>query len=385
MGTTTVFHKTAIVIFFLLNCLSAIAQQTVVDSILSDGIYRNYRLYIPKSYTSTGKYPLVFNLHGYTSTAQQQQSYSNFDAIADTAGFLVLYAQGTISNGNTYWNAGMSNAGAKDVAFISNLIDHVNAHYSIDLDRVYSCGMSMGGFMSHTLACSLSNRIAAIASVTGSIFVSQYNDCDPQRAVPVMQISGTADNIVPYAGNTTAPAMMPIDSVVNYWVKHDQCNPTPVFTKVPDINVTDGCTAEHYLYSGGTDGSTCEFYKIIGGGHAWPGVWPLIPLQTSNQDFNASIKIWLFFKKYKLPHPSSVDDELITEDRVNISPNPTSDIIRINTNAAIDRIKLFDATGRLVLDTPYKNQVSIAFLPQGIYSLILTNTKSRIVKKVVRF
>ena len=74
MGTTTVFHKTAIVIFFLLNCLSAIAQQTVVDSILSDGIYRNYRLYIPKSYTTNSRYPLVFNLHGYTSTASNNNN-----------------------------------------------------------------------------------------------------------------------------------------------------------------------------------------------------------------------------------------------------------------------------------------------------------------------
>jgi polyhydroxybutyrate depolymerase len=63
--------------------------------------------------------------------------------------------------------------------------------------------MSNGGYMSHTLACELSNRITAIASVTGSIFNTQYgSNCHPMRPVPVMQIHGTNDPTVPYIGSS---------------------------------------------------------------------------------------------------------------------------------------------------------------------------------------
>jgi polyhydroxybutyrate depolymerase len=162
--------------FFICISFAFIAQsQTlVVDSIFTGGIYRNYRLYIPAIYTGASARPLIINMHGYTSNAIQQQLYSNFGPIADTANFLMVYPNGTSSGGSQFWNAGISPLGVNDISFLSNLIDSLKAQYNIDLNRVYSTGMSNGGFMSHTLACELSNRITAIASVTGSIFVSQY-------------------------------------------------------------------------------------------------------------------------------------------------------------------------------------------------------------------
>ena len=166
--------KLKLLIVFALFGYVLSAQVTVVDSIFSGGMYRNYRIYIPSIYTGTAARPLIINMHGYTSNALQQQFYSNFEPIADTANFLMVYPNGTFTGTVQFWNAGISSAGVNDISFLSNLIDSLKAQYNIDLNRVYSTGMSNGGFMSHTLACELSNRITAIASVTGSIFITQY-------------------------------------------------------------------------------------------------------------------------------------------------------------------------------------------------------------------
>ena len=48
------------------------------------------------------------------------------------------------------------------------------------------------------------------------------------------------------------------------------------------------------FYNGGDNGTTVEHYKIIGGGHSWPG------LGSGNMDIHASKEIWKFFNKYDL-------------------------------------------------------------------------------------
>src|SRR6185369_11168284 len=101
--------------FFISLGLSA--GVTVYDSIQSGGLYRKYRLYIPSIYNGSTAVPLVLNLHGYTSNSSQQQSYSNFMPIADTANFLMVHPDGTFSGGNQFWNAAFGPA-PDDVMFL---------------------------------------------------------------------------------------------------------------------------------------------------------------------------------------------------------------------------------------------------------------------------
>ncbi len=353
------------------------AQTTVVDSIFTGGMYRSYRLYIPAVFTGLTPRPLILDFHGYTSNATYEQMYSNFAPVADTANFLVVYPQGTFLNGQTYWNAGISNTDVNDVQFILDLIGVLENNYAIDHNKVYSCGLSNGGFMSHTLGCELNNKIAAIASVAGSMFYSQYNNCWTNRAVPVMQIGGTADAIVPYNGTAT---MLPIDSVIKYWAFKDNCNPTPQIDTVPDINTTDGCTAVHYTFSTGTAGSTCELYKVLGGGHTWPGS-PYV-LGVTNQDFNASLQMWMFFRKYKLNQFVGID-ELGNADDINLYPNPSTNLVNID-GEQIKTISIMDLNGRLLIETK-ETQIDISSLAKGIYSVIIVSGNNRSVKKLVKF
>ena len=372
--------KKLLLSFILISTLYTLkAQTTYVDSIYVGGQYRSFRLYVPAIYNGTTARPLILNLHGYTSNAQQQQQlYSNFMPIADTANFLMVFPNGTYSSGQRFWNAGLSSVLVNDIAFLSALIDSLDLTYNINLNRVYSAGMSNGGYMSHTLACELSNRITAIASVTGSIFSTQYgSNCHPTRPVPVMQIHGTTDPTVPYLGSSTS---MPIDSVVNYWVKKNSCSPRPTFSNVPNISTTDGCAAEHYKYSGGLSGSSVEFYKIINGGHTWPG-FPFGGTGT-NLDINASKEIWRFFNKYSLSMLTSIDENKALSNSLNLYPNPATAVLHFNLdNDAEVNIVISDVLGKIVLAATISTRsISVENLKPGIY-FVTFKTQSGAVAK----
>jgi polyhydroxybutyrate depolymerase len=370
------------ILLFFLSSLS-FAQQTINDSIFHNGIYRTYILYIPAAYNATNATPLVINFHGYTSNANAQMYYGDFRAIADTANFILVHPMGTLDGNNQpYWNADWGGT-VDDIGFTAALIDSLSAQYNINQNRVYSTGMSNGGFMSYTLACSLSSRVAAIASVTGSMNANQSLNCSPQHPTPVMEIHGTADATVPYNGST---GIASITNVLNYWVNFNQCNATAVFSNMPNINTSDGCTAEHYVYQSGNNGIEIEHYKIIDGGHTWPGA--PVNIGVTNHDFNASEKIWQFFAQYDLNgkiNPTYIN-QIGSNTTVEIFPNPTENFLTIKTMKNLTKATLvYDLTGKLV-KTIEINQFSFSLneLDKGIYFIQLNIEEEIITKKFIK-
>lgn len=191
----------ALIFFLLLTAENAITQNTILGSFMHGGLQRAYRVYVPPAYNPTLSAPLIINLHGYGSNNIEQELYTNFKPIADTAGFIIVHPNGTPDFSNTlHWNT-FGTSTVDDVGFLSALIDTLSTQLNINQSRVYATGMSNGGFMSFQLACQLGNRIAAIASVTGTMTVTNLGTCQPARPLPVMQIHGTADATVPYLGN----------------------------------------------------------------------------------------------------------------------------------------------------------------------------------------
>jgi polyhydroxybutyrate depolymerase len=276
-------------------------------------------LYVPASYSPGNDLPLVLNFHGYTSNAWQQAFYSNFNTVADAEGFIIVYPDGTLDNqGTTHWNVGWGGSTVDDIGFTSALIDSISAEYSINQDRVYSTGMSNGGFMSYQLACELSDRIAAIASVTGSMNLGWFNSCNPNHPMPVMEIHGTLDPTVSYNASSFTES---IPDILDFWANFNNCNSTPIISNVPDIITTDGCTAEHQIWENGDNGATVEHYKIIDGEHTWPGA--LAIAGVTNQDINASEKIWEFFNKY------DINGLINSTNTSNISTEKSPELIKI--------------------------------------------------------
>lgn len=362
--------------------LHSYSQTTISGSFMYQSIQRTYRVYIPASYNASVAVPLVLNLHGYGSNNNQQEAYGDFRPIADTAGFIIVHPNGTVdASGNRYWNSFSASGGVDDAGFLSMLLDTVSAIYNIDQNRIYSTGLSNGGFMSYDLTYLLSHRIAAIASVAGTMVYSHLNACNPLHPTPVMHIHGTADGTVPYAGDAY---FVPVDTLVKFWVDFNHCNPTPSVTNVPNTNTSDGCTAVHYVYSGGDSGTTVEFFKIIGGGHSWPGA--LININITNMDFSASKEIWRFFSQYRLNNLSNAIQTYGFEIGIPVYPNPSNG----NFN-----LKFIDESTRIVTITDCLGQVVSEFncsgtayefyleLP-GIYFVTVSDGERVSTQKIIR-
>ena len=371
-------HPLPLLLLLLLALPAALrAQTTVIRTMLAGGLTREYRLYVPAIYTrTTGNVPLLLNLHGYGSNNVQQEGYGDFRPLADTANFLVVHPNGVFdANNKRNWNTfGPRGTGVDDVAFISALIDTLAAHYRIDLNRVYSTGMSNGGFMSYELACQLGNRIAAIASVTGSMTASRLAGCTSGRPVPVMEIHGTADGTVPYNGGTGLQ-FVAIPTLLNSWAQRNGCNLMSVTTPVPDINTADGCTADRIVWSGGRNGSVVEHYRINGGAHTWPGS-PYV-IDVTNQDISASREAWRFMRRYRLnqllPTRGATTPAV---PRLLLLPNPATDLLQLDAGQRLApaNLSVRDALGRTLPAAAQPTadgrlELRTAAWPAGLYVL----------------
>lgn len=254
----------------------------------SGGLQRMYRLHIPRGYEPTRAYPLLLSLHGMGSSAQQQERRTGFSNLADRAGFIVVYPQGTLGpNGRLGWSSGgPGHPTLDDTRFIAGILDAVQTRLCVDPYRIYASGFSNGGGMTWVLSCEMAGRIAAFASVSGSYYPTNP-PCAPGRAVPFMEIHGTGDHVVPYAGRDSTD-LMSVSDWLAAWAKRDDCAAEPSVRALSR-------RATLMRWSGCKDNVALVHIRIAGGGHTWPsGLTSAIP-------GGASATIWSFLSAYTLP------------------------------------------------------------------------------------
>lgn len=341
------------------------SQQTIKTSLVHNQLTRTYSYYLPANQVPGKKLPLVFNLHGYGSNGDQQEFYGDFRKIADTAGFIVVHPDGTVypQSGLRFWNVGLvGQSPVDDIGFIHAIIDTLSEKYTIDPERIYSCGMSNGGFMSYHLACN-SHRFAAIASVTGSMTAVTEITCNNASPMPILEIHGTADAVVNYNGSA---GILSIPEVLNFWVRKNGLDSSQLsIILVPDLNPSDGATAEHHWYQGSHD---VEHYKVINGGHTWPGS-PFV-IGTTCQDFNASDVIWNFFNKYKRTTVSTAEPKRLD---FAIRSNPVRDYLHIsirNDKHTTLSFQILNVQGRVIMEGKYQqgqHGIPVQNLDPGLY------------------
>ncbi len=349
-----------------LHSFEIFSQQNINSGFFYSGNNRTYILHVPANYSGMEKVPLVLNLHGYGSSANQQQFYSMMDIISDTAGFLVVYPDAV----NSVWDTVFSNSTINDVGFLSVLIDTISKNYNIDSSRVYSTGLSMGGFMTYRLGCELSNRIAAIASVAGPVITPFFNEYNLTQPIPVLHIHGTADSTIFYNGGGIWPS---VETLINYFVNKNNC-PLPDSTIIPNINNSDSSSAIKYHYGFCDDSSEVIFYKILNGGHTWPGGLINIPsLGNTNRDFNASLEIWDFFKRHRLQVPATGNKNVgFNEKGFQVYPNPNNGVFKLNVSDKFlgNHLTFYNLFGTAVFEGVIKYpeiDIDISGQPEGIY------------------
>ncbi len=219
--------------------------------------------------------PLVLALHGRLGTPEGMAKLSGLGAYAERGGLVVAFPEGLERS----WAdaRGVTPAAARgvdDVAFVSALIDSLGASHGIDPSRVFVVGMSNGGFMALTLACRLGERLAGVASVTGSVSQALADDCAWPRALPVALFLGEADPLVPYDGGVVAGSaakVLSAEASALFLAQKNGCVGGGVVEQWPDADPADGTRVSVTRWEGCR--APVRLYSVQGGGHTWPGGW----------------------------------------------------------------------------------------------------------------
>lgn len=354
-------------VVFLWVVLHGIQAQR--DSIAVKGLWRTFLVHLPKNYNTNQSFPLVVNMHGLNSNAEQQQYYSQFDKVADTSDFIVVYPNAI--------NGSWASFGNDDVDFISILIDAIKSKYKVN-DCLFFTGMSQGGFLSYKLACLVPQKVTAIAVVSGNMSTNLQNSCSLNYDLPIMHFHGTKDELVPYNGSL---GISTVDKTIDWWVEHNQCITLPNYNVLANINANDGSTVERYTYLGNKMRQEVAFYKITNGGHTWPGAPIDIPFGNTNKDINASYLIGGFFKKYC---SSSVSINDLSNTSIDVSPNPFYSELTIKAPENANFI-LSNTFGQIFYEGGEIQNYDFSRLSRGLYLLKIqygTKTYSKKLMKI---
>lgn len=260
----------------------------------SGGRARHYWVHVPPGYTARNPLPVVLVFHGGLGTGKYIRKQSRMTPVADRHGFLAVFPDGIKGT----WNAGgccevAMRQNIDDVGFVANLINQLQTDFCIDSQRIYATGFSNGSMLSHRLACELSDKIAAIAPVSGVIMVPE---CHPKEPVSVMVFHGTADPRSLWEGGIgdKDPSKGRRDSIpttMDKLYRRYQCGSTkPSLRKGAALCSSTQC-------NGGAEVSLC---RLEGAGHQWPGgpgLWQS-KLGPVNYDISASELMWQFFSKH---------------------------------------------------------------------------------------
>lgn len=357
--------------------LASRAQQTINYSITVDSVVRQFILYVPNSYDGSSNVPLVISFHGLGGNAQAQMNDHDFRPIADTAGFIIAHPLGAPIINQTIrgWNFGDDSL-PNDVLFTSRLIDTVSSDFAINPNQIYACGMSFGGFFSVFLAGQLSNRIASVASVAGTMLHNVPDSLfNPARPISFLSIHGTNDNNVPYTGSAVSKSAQ---DILDMFIEHNNCDTNATISALPNINTTDGSTVEHYLFGNGSNATRVEHLKIIGGRHTWPG--ENTNALGVNRDINGCAEIWKFFSQYDLNGFIGGVSTIEPLERISgpyTFPNPSKDFVTVELNHALVDATVINSSGYETCVPTISEGALVRFdirnLPSGPYLLRLTS------------
>ena len=232
--------------------------------------------------------PLVVAFHGAFGSGPGFEPESGLSRSADRHGFAVLYP--TAGSSRHFWSLNRSSA-PDDVARVRDLLPQAERLACADRRRVYATGVSNGGGFTARVACEMADTFAAAAPVAGGY--SSLDRCPDDVRIPLLEIHGSADQVVPYEG-VGAHRAGDVRRFVSGWARRDGCDRTPRITH-PARYVT-WVTHRHC-----DRGYAIEHVRFEGTDHGWPGSKPPYPSHHP-AGLPASELVWQFFAGRRLPH-----------------------------------------------------------------------------------
>ncbi len=373
------FISLIILLFF---CKALTAQNFISQTIEYDGNTREYELYIPSSYTQDVLSPLMFNFHAGNDTTETQIAISDMRNLADENNFILVYPQALADpsdDGSLNWIF-KGDSDHDDIYFIDSIISELSNQYSIDIERVYACGYSLGGEFVYELLCRLNDKIAAGVAVARTMGQYQYENCSPGHPTAIMTILGTEDyyNGIDFAGVTY---YISADETHQYWTDYNSTDNDPIEIELPDNNTNDGSTVTKRIWENGNSCVSVVELRVNGGGHDWPGSF-------GNLDISSDNEIWNFVSNYSI-NGLIEDCNLSLNNNVNYNqfsyyPNPIDSYLSITNHSKNKSIIIFDINSKIVYESDLNlgnNRFDISDLNTGIYSVKIGEKTFKIIKK----
>ena len=266
---------------------------------------RSFTLHTPPKLDPTTPAPLVLVFHGSGGTGAGTQKLTHFNDVSDVHGFLVAYPDGI----DKHWNIGAdAKAGADDLAFVSTMLEQIAQKHPVDPNRIYACGMSNGGFFTFRLACEMSDRFAAIATVGAGILAESARTCKPTKAIPLAMFNGDADPLIPYAGGKVRATrfraednILSAEASIRFWAELNACQSDFESSDFPVVDEKDDTRVSRIRVGVGRENAVVELFTIHGGGHTWPGGYQYLGerlIGKTTRQIDASEEIWKFFSGF---------------------------------------------------------------------------------------
>ena len=222
--------------------------------IVGDGKEDTWYEYVPESYDPTKKVPLVVSLHGGLMTGWGQCCYNSWSLVADREGLIAVFptaqemrfwlCEGMYESGGPTEIDGIKVAHAPkdyhdnhDLNLLLSLIQKMQEKYSIDPERIFMQGMSMGNLMTHQFSRYYGNLLAGAAGAGAQTWPCALFDRD-----------GTIKNVAgPVAVWQARPEHNQFEGdyereALNfkmgrwYWLKINEGNPIPEISIIGEDN-----------------------------------------------------------------------------------------------------------------------------------------------------
>lgn len=356
--------------------------QLTTETLVVDGDARSYLLYLPDGHSADQSWPLVMNFHGGSGTAEDQLAVADMRDRADEDGIVLAYPQALPDpndDGSTNWQVVTSGDlpftvpnPHSDIDFISDLVDALVANQSVDPSRVYAMGYSNGGGFTYDLACRLNDKITGIGAVARTMYAESLSSCVVTHPTPVVTILGTNDFISNYEGVVYKGTLYyhSSDEGNAHWVEVNGLNPAPEVTLLPNLDASDGSTVEESTWLSDDGCHALHHYKVIGGGHDWPGSF-------GNGDIVSHELIWDKLKVHDhsglIGCETSGQAEAETMAKHSVYPNPAmpGQAVVLRNGSPFHEAILLNAAGQKVQHLTFpattRTELTLSNVPAGLY------------------
>lgn len=181
----------------LLGCRDTLVSDEKHDLGLPDGYEQRfhdglrYGLFVPPSYDPSEKYPLIVSLHGSMDTTSWDLMWYH-EPIQLTDPVIVLTPKSLIPGNG--WGTSWATMFSSDMRKTMEVVSDLRQTYSIDSDRLYVYGTSMGGFGVLSALALEPGLFAGAFSICGG----GYAQTAPEVSqTPLWMFHGSLDPIVP--------------------------------------------------------------------------------------------------------------------------------------------------------------------------------------------